>query len=48
MEDHQQGSKKPQQPEARNDEFGQQEQEKISGGRGEIKGESLDDKRKDW
>jgi hypothetical protein len=48
MEDHDQAPKRPQQSDAGNDELTQQEQEKISGGWGEIKGESQDDKHKDW
>ena len=35
-------------PKAENDELSQQEQEQISGGWGDIKGGSNDDKHKDW
>jgi hypothetical protein len=34
-------------PKAENDELSQQEQEQISGGWGDIKGDSTDDKHKD-
>ena len=37
----------PQAPKAENDELSQQEQEQISGGWGDIKGDSTDDKHKD-
>jgi hypothetical protein len=48
MENNNQGQNVVQQPETGKDELSQQQQEKISGGWGDIKGGSTDDKHKDW